>query len=527
MASTRAHLFRPVTDSEGNVVPNTTVTVYERGSTQKLQQPMFATPNGSGLLDNPFTTSSGIIDFYLAAPQDVAIGLSVRAQGGVEQRIEDVGVLPPTDQLVRSPQGFQIVNDPDPGKYLQASVDRKAYWVTADEVMASRPTPTVAVREYDFSASYLDDLHITGSSEFVDTSIDLKPQGYGFLQGLAFTSKVTVPSQLFPERGRVIFAYKVLPPASVDGSGAARMRVSLDDHAAWTLTPVTAEFVGLWRIGYLEIMDPGSHTVAFEQVAGTDPASQVLLGPITLQYGNNIPPHDHAGEFARSTQLGTDAQVLDERATALGDHAQATKNATAVGADTEAFASGTAVGSGAWAAQDSVAVGYRAGGASGTTNWVSLGSQSTTSGDSAVAVGYDTFADGDNSLAMGAEATAAGEEAVALGSGASATGYRALAIGTGAAADHDYSVAIGPGVETQAAHEARLGDAETVVVVPGSLRHTGARAVLGAPDTKLGFYGAEPIARPVVLGSRNGNQVLTQLLAALDGMGIVDDRSTT
>lgn len=521
----RAHLFHDVRDSDGNVVPNVKVTVYERGSAQLLQQTIYSTPSGSGVLTNPFTTSSGIIDFYLAQPQDVAIGVSVAAQGGVEQRIEDIGVLPPSDQLVRSPAGFQILNAPVAGYYMQASDDRTALWVSAAQVMASRPTPTVQLRSYDFSTRFLDDLVVSGGFSYVDVSGEAKPQGFGFLQALSFTGSVSIPAQNFPERGRVIFAYKVV--SASQGQGAARLKVSIDDRTLYVQTPTSAGYVGVWSVGYLEVMTPGTHQVVFDQVPGADPDSVVLLGPITVAYGNNIPPHDHGGSAAGTTRLGPGSVASGTRATALGDSAQAEfADATAVGANAVAGTRGSALGSQAWAANDAVAIGYRASGSSAATQWVALGSQAIAGGDSAVAIGYDALAGDAHAVAVGAGTTAAGVESVALGTDASADGYRAVALGSGAQADHDYSMAIGPGVIAQAPHEARLGDDQTVVVMPGSLRHTGASAVIGGPTTGLGFYGQAPIPQPVVRGSRNGNAVLTALLASLAAMGLIEDESS-
>jgi hypothetical protein len=47
----------------------------------------------------------------------------------------------------------------------------------------------------------------------------------------------------------------------------------------------------------------------------------------------------------------------------------------------------------------------------------------------------------------------------------------------------------------------------------------------GANNT-LGFYGADPVGRPVVNGSRGGNAALASLLAALDQVGLIDDQTT-
>jgi hypothetical protein len=47
----------------------------------------------------------------------------------------------------------------------------------------------------------------------------------------------------------------------------------------------------------------------------------------------------------------------------------------------------------------------------------------------------------------------------------------------------------------------------------------------GANNT-LGFYGADPVGRPTVTGSRGGNAALASLLAALDQVGLIDDQTT-
>ena len=44
--------------------------------------------------------------------------------------------------------------------------------------------------------------------------------------------------------------------------------------------------------------------------------------------------------------------------------------------------------------------------------------------------------------------------------------------------------------------------------------------------TGIGFFGATPVARPTVGGSRQGNDALTNLLHALDAMGLVKDTTT-
>ena len=44
--------------------------------------------------------------------------------------------------------------------------------------------------------------------------------------------------------------------------------------------------------------------------------------------------------------------------------------------------------------------------------------------------------------------------------------------------------------------------------------------------TGIGFFGARPVAQPVVAGSRGGNAALGNLLAALSRLGLISDSST-
>jgi hypothetical protein len=43
---------------------------------------------------------------------------------------------------------------------------------------------------------------------------------------------------------------------------------------------------------------------------------------------------------------------------------------------------------------------------------------------------------------------------------------------------------------------------------------------------KVGFYGTNPVAKPVVTGSRGGNAALTSLLAALGSMGLIANNTS-
>lgn len=82
-------------------------------------------------------------------------------------------------------------------------------------------------------------------------------------------------------------------------------------------------------------------------------------------------------------------------------------------------------------------------------------------------------------------------------------------------------IEMGPGVgprdtnlRRSAANELTTDDA---LVVSLMFRHLG---------STLGFYGAEPVTRPTVSGSRSGNEALESLLAALASLGLIVDDTT-
>lgn len=50
--------------------------------------------------------------------------------------------------------------------------------------------------------------------------------------------------------------------------------------------------------------------------------------------------------------------------------------------------------------------------------------------------------------------------------------------------------------------------------------------LMGSASAKIGHFGATPIVKPTVTGSRAGNAALASLLSALDSLGLITDNST-
>lgn len=530
----RAHLYRTATDSAGNRLPNVEVTVYKAGSTQLVDQILYIGNTGSTTLANPFLTSTGIIDFYLDLPQSVKIGLS---QGTAQNTIDNLEVTPAPENLVQSTTGFIVSGTPDVGQFLQCTAPGQAAWVSADDLISTKASPLSTLKSYDFSGSSMGDLvaqnpsAATVTPTYVDVTADAKPPTWVFTKAVKFPVNTPVilrlPAVTLPETGSLTFLYKVV--AAATGIGAATARASVDSGLVQLPLPNDPGLLNQWNVAYLGDIPTGTHSVRIEQIPGTSPTSYVLFGPILLQYGNNIPFHTHGGTGVGSTVLGPSALAAWSQSTVVGGLAEALGDgATSYGYSAQAAMDGVAVGAYSEAGSGGVALGYYSTNLTGTSGGVAVGHQAQTLGDNATAVGFNTTGSGARSVALGSIAQAAGIESVAIGYSADALAEGGVALGSNSLVNtgHTNSVALGPGAITTAANQAVLGTATTTVVVPGDLQASGSAALAGAAGT-LGFFGSAGTIRPTVTGSRSNNSVLTDLLVALDAMGLIVDGSTT
>jgi hypothetical protein len=93
----RSHFYRPITDSEGNLVTDASVAVYNPGTTVLVSATLWDSadvPTGVAI-PNPFNPSTGIADFYMDAAQTVQLGIT-RA-GGSEVLVDNIDVGDPED----------------------------------------------------------------------------------------------------------------------------------------------------------------------------------------------------------------------------------------------------------------------------------------------------------------------------------------------------------------------------------------------------------------------------------------------
>ncbi len=87
----RAHYTRPVTDEQGDLLPNVQVSVFDPGTTDLISLVLYSTSTGNNVLTNPYVSATGIIDLYLDIPARVRFGL---VQGGLPMQLyDDVDIL--------------------------------------------------------------------------------------------------------------------------------------------------------------------------------------------------------------------------------------------------------------------------------------------------------------------------------------------------------------------------------------------------------------------------------------------------
>jgi hypothetical protein len=86
----RGHYFAPIQSVAGALQGGATVSVFAQGSTlggtqlgTLITQPVYADATSGNALGNPFITVSGNVNFYLAWPQRVDLGIQVPGQAQV------------------------------------------------------------------------------------------------------------------------------------------------------------------------------------------------------------------------------------------------------------------------------------------------------------------------------------------------------------------------------------------------------------------------------------------------------------
>lgn len=71
-----AHLYKPITDSQGNLRTNCSVALYAEGTTTPISAAFFSDEALTVPMTNPFDCPSGVIDVYFAAHERMDVGIT-------------------------------------------------------------------------------------------------------------------------------------------------------------------------------------------------------------------------------------------------------------------------------------------------------------------------------------------------------------------------------------------------------------------------------------------------------------------
>lgn len=126
----RAHYRRTITtDGDVNVVTGIVVRIYDPGTTTSITDIIYAASSGSTELSQPITYSDGTIEFYLAAPRRVRIGVTPPGSG--EFFLEDVDVPVPAGNAIVADGPIHVTNTPSAaGEVLTSLSATTAQWAT-------------------------------------------------------------------------------------------------------------------------------------------------------------------------------------------------------------------------------------------------------------------------------------------------------------------------------------------------------------------------------------------------------------
>lgn len=533
----RAHVYRPITATDGTLLYGALVTVREATLSVPIAQVLYASASGTDQLPNPFIADRGVIDFWLEVPQRCSILAQLDGHNDVQVYLD---AAPPPEETARTDAPLRIVGAAVPGKVLlSGSTAEQAVW--GDPPISSGVSPLVTVVSQAFDAGQdptgwtLIQQPTTLRSYVTDV-----PADQGFTRSLQATHSgdsgklsVVLPGFTLGDPGYIALWIKT----STAAGESVVVSCTKSDTTVLTLDSIPdSRDWGYYRYPlaagtYLNAKIEFNGASVY---AGSTGHNGWVTG-VKIVFGGQVPAHTHGGTGSNSVALGASAVATGVGGVAVGVSTSASAtNATAVGYSALAQGIGAvAVGPNARAQSNgSVAVGSTAQGNATAMNWVAVGLNAYVDAANSVAVGYNAKAYAADALALGPTAYvgASASSAVAVGSGTQAWAPNSVAIGKNAmvSAGHTGSVALGAEAQTTAAGQIMLGSSAAYqqVVVAGRLSAVGAVNIGTDSGSRLGFFGAEGTTKPTVTGATSSNVALQNLLTALAAQGLITNSTT-
>jgi hypothetical protein len=93
----RSHFYRTIQSMGGSTISGASVTVCAAGTVIPIAGPLYADASSASTLSNPFIPTNGVIDFYLAAPQDICLQINY---GSASLLVDYQPVLPQAHEIV-------------------------------------------------------------------------------------------------------------------------------------------------------------------------------------------------------------------------------------------------------------------------------------------------------------------------------------------------------------------------------------------------------------------------------------------
>jgi hypothetical protein len=530
--------MRPITGETGDLLYGAQVTVREAGQSVKVAQPLYAGPTGNEQLTNPFVTANGVIDFWMDEPQRVSVLVQ---KDGFSDILVYLDGPPSPDETARTDSPLKIVGEQVPGNVLMAgSTPGQAVWGPVPANSGVTPKVTVISETFDLAHDPAGWSFTQAANSSRDYPAEA-PTDWGYSRSLhgkhtgnAGSLVVLTPGFTLAEAGFVSLWVRptlttgesVIIAATTQG-GTKTVLETITSTRGWGLYryPLAA---GTWQSVSVEF------TGAATFVAGT--GHEMWMTGVKVLYGGTVPAHTHSGAGSSSVVLGDSAVGSGVASIAIGVAAQATgTNATAFGARSQATATdAVAVGPDAKTpSQNGVAVGARATGSLASTGWTAVGADAYVDSTDGTAIGRlaKAYASAGTAIGSGAYVGPGATNAVAIGKNAQALAPAALALGANSvvAATHNGSSAIGDASKTSAAQQTTFGNPDypfNAVVIVNKL-YALTQVNFGTDATsRLGFFGAEGTVKPTVTGSVGGNTALSNLIAALAGLGLLTNNTT-
>jgi hypothetical protein len=530
--------MRPITGDTGDLLYGALVTVRESGQSVLLAQPLYAGPTGDDQLTNPYVTSDGTIDFWLDTPQRVSVLVQ---KDGFSDILVYLDAVPPPEETARTDSPLRIVGSQVPGNVLLAGdTPGQAIWGPVPANSGVTPQVTVINESFALARDPAGWSFTQASTSTRDYPAEA-PTDWGYTRSLhgkhtgnSGDLAVVVPGFTLTESGFVslwlrpsLAAGESVVIAATTQGGTKTVLETITQTRPWgfyryplaagTYQSVSVEFVG-----------------AATFVAGT--GHEMWVTGVKVMYGGTVPAHSHSGSGSGSVVLGDGAAATGVASVAVGNAATASgTNATAFGARAQATATDTvAVGPDTKApSQNGVAIGARANGSLAATGWTAVGADSYVDVTDGTAVGRQakTYGQAGAAIGTGAYVGPSATGAVALGQNAQALAAGAVALGPNSvvASSHMNATAIGSNAKTSAALQTMFGNPSVwsgAVIFCGKLYGL-SNVNLGVDATsRLGFFGSEGTVKPTVTGSVGGNTALSNLIAALAGLGLLTNNTT-